>query len=478
MPKVSILLTSYNHEKYIGKSIESILNQTYKDYELYIVDDCSNDNSWEVIKTYKDPRIIAIRHEKNMGQCMTKELIKKFKGDYIAIAHCDDKWEKNKLKEQVTYMEKNKNVAACFTHVKLIDEDDNKIENKNEQVYVNFNIKNRNRYEWLNFFFTNGNKFCHPSVLLRKKVQVEDNLHIYGLGAIPDLYRWVKLLLKHDVHIIEKELTCFRIRKNAANTSGKNKENIIRNYYDVYHLLDLYKTITDKEEFIKVFPSAKKYLINNDMVIEYAYARICMDINNALKKPYTIYGLNLLFEALQDDKKREKIAKLYNYIPRNFKEEVGSIDIYGIITSDNFMNMSIYYEIDKPFNEKDKLNKKVGFQEDGTFNVYFEKFTKNIKKIRIDLDEDVYRAYEKLDIEINGKLIKPKLNKVYYSKKEINFLTADPQIIIDIKEPIDRITISGKQRKLSTVEIENLMEKFYRRKYLMQIKSLINRKKR
>lgn len=64
MPKVTVLLTSYNHEEFIADSIESILNQTYTDFELYIVDDCSMDNSWEVIQKYNDPRIIAIHHEK------------------------------------------------------------------------------------------------------------------------------------------------------------------------------------------------------------------------------------------------------------------------------------------------------------------------------------------------------------------------------------------------------------------------------
>ena len=77
MPKVTVLLTSYNHEEFIADSIESILNQTYTDFELYIVDDCSMDNSWEVIQKYNDPRIIAIHHEKNMFGCSNREFYKK-----------------------------------------------------------------------------------------------------------------------------------------------------------------------------------------------------------------------------------------------------------------------------------------------------------------------------------------------------------------------------------------------------------------
>ena len=96
MPIVTVLLTSYNHGDYIRGSIESILNQTFKDFELYIIDDCSSDNSWDIIQEYKDDRIIAIRHEKNEGGCTTRTLYSGFKGKYFAMAHCDDMWELSK----------------------------------------------------------------------------------------------------------------------------------------------------------------------------------------------------------------------------------------------------------------------------------------------------------------------------------------------------------------------------------------------
>ncbi len=67
MPKVSILMTSYNHEKFIGESIESVLEQTFTDFELIIVDDRSTDSSFKIIKSFKDERIIAIQNKRNMG---------------------------------------------------------------------------------------------------------------------------------------------------------------------------------------------------------------------------------------------------------------------------------------------------------------------------------------------------------------------------------------------------------------------------
>ena len=143
-----------------------------------------------------------------------------------------------------------------------------------ENIYTNFNVKNRNRYEWLNHFFYNGNCFCHPSILLRKSVQIEDDLYTNGLGALPDMYRWTKILLKHDIHVIEEELTCFRIRSNGGNTSGINPDNLVRNSFDLYKILDLYKSIKDKNTFLKIFPNAKEYLVKKDIIIEYAFAKI------------------------------------------------------------------------------------------------------------------------------------------------------------------------------------------------------------
>ena len=63
MPKVSIILTSFNHEKYLREAIDSVLNQSFKDFELIIWDDASADGSWEIIKSYTDPRIILFRNE-------------------------------------------------------------------------------------------------------------------------------------------------------------------------------------------------------------------------------------------------------------------------------------------------------------------------------------------------------------------------------------------------------------------------------
>ena len=272
MPKVTVLLTSYNHEEFIADSIESILNQTYTDFELYIVDDCSMDNSWEVIQKYNDPRIIAIHHEKNMFGCSNREFYKNFKGQYFAMAHCDDLWELDKLEKQVKYLDEHPEAGACFSWVQLIDDYGNNYDNPDHPYSKVFLEENMNRFEWLNHFFYNGNRLCHPSSLIRLNIQMNENLFPGGLGALPDFYRWIKLCLKHEIYVYPERLTKFRIHVDESNMSGQTPTNRIRVHNEFYQIAKLYGLIQDQSEFLKVFPEANEYVVDGKMNVDYALA--------------------------------------------------------------------------------------------------------------------------------------------------------------------------------------------------------------
>jgi len=101
-PFVSIVIPTYNRANLISMSIESVLNQTYKNFELIIVDDCSTDNTQEVISNFKDPRIRYIRHDQNLGGSAARNLgIKMARGEYIAFQDSDDEWLPEKLVKQM-----------------------------------------------------------------------------------------------------------------------------------------------------------------------------------------------------------------------------------------------------------------------------------------------------------------------------------------------------------------------------------------
>ena len=123
MVLVSVLMASYNHQKYVGEAIESVLNQTFPDLELIIVDDYSTDNSREIIKNYKakDGRVRAFFHEKNMGIANTaNDGLKEVKGQYVSFIGSDDVWFPYKLERQLALIKKHED-KILWSEGEIID---------------------------------------------------------------------------------------------------------------------------------------------------------------------------------------------------------------------------------------------------------------------------------------------------------------------------------------------------------------------
>ncbi len=129
LPLVSIIMPAYNCSKCISESIESVINQTYKNWELLIVDDCSNDNTLDVINNYAqlDTRIRVFKNEKNSGQVVSRnKALKIAKGKYIAFLDSDDLWKERKLYIQINLMQKN-NLPFTFSNYERINVENKKI---------------------------------------------------------------------------------------------------------------------------------------------------------------------------------------------------------------------------------------------------------------------------------------------------------------------------------------------------------------
>ena len=114
---VSIITPSFNSSKFIQECIDSVTSQTFKNWEMIIVDDCSNDNSREIISdlSAKDERLTSIFLEENIGAAAARNVaIRQAKGKYIAFLDSDDIWNKNKLEKQIAFMNE-KDIAFSFT---------------------------------------------------------------------------------------------------------------------------------------------------------------------------------------------------------------------------------------------------------------------------------------------------------------------------------------------------------------------------
>ncbi|OGD86262.1 hypothetical protein A2164_03745 [Candidatus Curtissbacteria bacterium RBG_13_35_7] len=135
-PKISVIMSVYNglplgpqpktktaSSAYLKEAVESILNQTYRNFEFIIVDDASRDKSWDYLKSLKDRRIKLIRNKKNLGLAASLNIaLRQAQGDYVARMDADDISLPNRFEEQIYFLQKNPTIDLCGTWVDLIDE--------------------------------------------------------------------------------------------------------------------------------------------------------------------------------------------------------------------------------------------------------------------------------------------------------------------------------------------------------------------
>lgn len=329
-PKVTVILTSFNHAKYLREAIDSAINQTFSDFELIIWDDASSDNSWEIIQSYDDKRIKAFRNgeQKQARYGINKAIEEIAQGEYIAIHHSDDIWDLEKLEKQVAFLDKNPHIGAVFSDVLVIDENSDPLA-KNSHFYQKvFAQPNRTRHEWLNHFFYKGNALAHPSVLIRRKCYFDCGTYRYGFPAA-DHDMWVRLCMRYDIHVLSEKLIKIRIRDNAANMSASRPDSRQKQYFQLLQILRIYKRIVLPDELQKIFPEAAPYIKSNGVISSFLLAMMALksgQTHNILK----LFGLELLFELMNVFETRKQVEEIYGFKINDYFEYIGKQDIFSI----------------------------------------------------------------------------------------------------------------------------------------------------
>ena len=337
--KVTVILTSYNHEKNLREAIDSVLNQTFTNFELIIWDDASTNSSWEIIQSYTNSRIKPFRNDKNRraNYGINKSLSEGIAiGKYIAIHHSDDVWEYDKLKKQVTFLDTHPQVGAVFTRAHIIDDDGQPLHDETHFYATIFDQPNRTRYEWLNYFFYHGNALCHPSVLIRKECYENVGLYRYGMAQITDFDMWIRLCLKYEIHVLPDKLVRFRVHKHEANTSGDYPSARIRWQFEYLQILNAYKEIQSFQALEKIFPEAKVYEREKGKDLGYVLGMLALA--NKSHPSVQLFGLILLFNALNDPNRAKKIEALYDFTQQDFFVLTAQYDVFSVEKVRNLSN--------------------------------------------------------------------------------------------------------------------------------------------
>lgn len=454
--KVSVILTSYNHSKYIHESIESVLNQTFQDYELIIIDDFSQDNSRDIIDRYTDSRIVKVFHDKNYGEGVLAEGIFQYaRGDYIAVHHSDDVWEYDKLEKQVAFLDKHSDYAGVFTNAEIIN-DNGEIYTEETGFYYNlFQVDNCNRYEWLNRFFYKGNCLCHPSLLMRKQIYMDVQPFIHGIRQIPDMIMWIKICLRHEIFVLPEKLVRFRVHQNGKNTSGLRADTQIRSTFELFIMLNNYLQINSKEEFLKIFPKAEEYASGKDFLIEYALGRICLE--DGMQKYTRLFGLQLMYNILNNPVHLAIVKRQYNYNHKSFIEDTGKVDIFKVLPAMSNQRATLYWDDGEGWKENNKIEYKYFLTDEYEFDWSFSLDLPEggIKRLRFDPAEAIYVKCCLKDCKSDGEKIKLYAeNTFFHNADEDIFMDLDP--IYVSCEPIysgKEIHICGTLIRMSEKEI-------------------------
>ena len=347
-PEISIVMSCYNHEKFIAKAIQSVQNQTFKNWELLITDDCSTDQTLKIAKSYSSDKIKVGKSPYNRGMVRNlNELIEKSKGKYIAFINSDDFWEESKLEQQLKFLDKNPDYSCCFTLANMVDEKD-KILHKAKNHFPYFE---KTPDEWLNYFFYFGNCLCFPSALVRKSTFDKVGLINPAYICLLDLDLWMRICLQDGkIKIINQKLTNFRIIKKGNNLSGNNRRSNNRGLIESEIINYNYLLINNYERFTKIFTNYKStnkyfdsWLCLTDLILksnpgEYIKLKKISKLKKLGKAVLMLFGIRKTNNKIKTQKRF--LVRLINQKITEDKNNLNKLEQYSSFSFKKYLNLT------------------------------------------------------------------------------------------------------------------------------------------
>ncbi|MBE5942915.1 MAG: glycosyltransferase family 2 protein [Lachnospiraceae bacterium] len=238
---VSIIMPSYNTAEYIAESIQSVLSQSYLDWELIVVDDCSTDNTDEVIKPYlADERIKYIKNATNSGAAVSRNrALCEARGKWIAFLDSDDIWMPDKLEKQVSYMEEN-DYHFSYTNYSEINADG---------IRNGVTVSGPRRITKTGMF-----NYCWPGCLtVMYDAETIGPIQIVDIKKNNDYAMWLKVCKKVDCYLLKEELALYRRGRQGSISSHRIKKLIGWHYR-------LYKEAEGHNSLVALFNTGRNLL--------------------------------------------------------------------------------------------------------------------------------------------------------------------------------------------------------------------------
>lgn len=262
--KVSVIIPNYNHAKYIKQRIDSVISQTFKNLEIILLDDCSSDDSREIIKQYESHPLIAhiIINKTNSGSVFKqwKKGIELAQGEYIWIAESDDYADQHFLEKMVPILESDEMLGFAYCNGTIVV-DDSIVTN----TFAEIRNKSYNTKKWNQNYINEGHQEIKENlminctvnnasgVLFRRKALIEIDPFDRELKYIGDWYCYLKLCARYKIAYLNESLNFYR--EHQVNASKKLQKNLqfINEYFQVYDWAIQAVTSLPKKEIVKLF---------------------------------------------------------------------------------------------------------------------------------------------------------------------------------------------------------------------------------
>lgn len=222
-PTISVIIPLYNHEKFVKEAVNSVLKQSFQDFELIIINDGSTDNSENIIKNIKDERIKYFYQENQGAHNAINRGIRLSRGKYISILNSDDAYYPERFEETLKIFESDRSIRAVFSYIELINEEGNPIGLKKgaDDNWLGFDHNTSFREHNNIIFDLLAGNFLHTTSNLFCKKNVFDTIGYFSdLKYTHDYDFFLRLCYHYNIHIIKKPLLKYRF--HSANTLSKD----------------------------------------------------------------------------------------------------------------------------------------------------------------------------------------------------------------------------------------------------------------
>ena len=321
---ISVIMSVYNGEKYLEEAINSILFQSYENFEFIIINDGSVDKTSIILEKYqqKDKRIKVINNIINKGLIYSlNKGFEKASGKYIARMDADDIAEKNRFREQVKCLENNRDIAMCSTYIKIF---------RNNMKFITKTFKTDTEYERIKVKLLFRNYIAHPTVMIRKEIIDKYNLRYKEKDkGMEDYGLWIYLANNEKLITLPIPLLKYRFLSNSISSKVlKNTEKYKETLKNIFNreLKCIFSNLSEKDLDIHIeinlINNLKEYKYSLEEKIEYLNK-----LKNILKET-KIYDQNILEKEINEKIvecyvnqsnffKTISVSKLYNFKIKN-----------------------------------------------------------------------------------------------------------------------------------------------------------------